>query len=102
MQGRVQGFNYMIMTASWAIGPYAYWYMYVVYVTDDDDKTHTHDTQSGLFWWVTLGILAAAALVMMIHVGVSEGSKLLKGAGRRNSGSTGANAAHASTELATE
>jgi predicted MFS family arabinose efflux permease len=29
VQGRVQGFNYAVMTVSWALGPFAYWYAYI-------------------------------------------------------------------------
>jgi MFS family permease len=76
-QGRVNGFNYAISTAAWASGPYAYWYMYVVYVDDDDsnDVTHTHNTASSLLWWVTSGIFFVAGMIMMF-VKDSDGDKL--------------------------
>ena len=77
-QGRVQGFNYAVMTLAWAAAPYVYWYMYTEEIRGtNDDETHPHDHKTSLFWWLSCGVLTLAALVMMLHVGISGGSKLV-------------------------
>lgn len=86
-QGRVQGFNYAIMTAAWAIGPYAYWYMFVEYIDDDvynddndEDDDHAKNTQASLFWWLSIAILVLAAAVMKFVAGDVKEQKLRRSA----------------------
>mmetsp|Transcript_7948 Transcript_7948/g.13323 ORF Transcript_7948/g.13323 Transcript_7948/m.13323 type:complete len:318 (-) Transcript_7948:812-1765(-) len=98
-QGRVQGFNYAVMTVAWCVGPFMYWAMFDAYLDDDafevddydddgddgDDgdssaSTHAHNTASSLMWWVTAAILVAASLFMVLVVKNSTSPMLTHGA----------------------
>ncbi len=88
--GRIQGANYAISSIGWASGPFLYWYMFDVYANDDgflsdDDASttrhkHLNNEPASLFWWVSLGVLVAAAAIMQFVVGDSKQAKLKHGA----------------------